>query len=212
VERSELAAERAATAERLRLARQLHDAVGHAVTLVTLQAEAATRLLPGDPQRAAALLAGSSAAGRQTMVELQQLLGVLRGTPDAAPPTRAGLPEIVRRFSTAGLAVSFQATTDQLLPEHLEEVTAAVLAEGLANVVRHAQAGRVDVRLQVGEATTMLDIIDDGRGPAGPILGFGLSSATERVAAAGGRLDFGPAPAGGTRLRAILPTPPPEAR
>lgn len=204
-ERARADAERAAAAERLRIARELHDAVGHAVTLIGLRSEAATRLLRSDPTRAQSLLGDVGSAVRDAMHELHQLVGVLRDT--APPPRQDPLDQVVAQFGGAGLEVVLdQDPLASGIGEGTDQLVADIVAEGLANVVRHAQAHKAVVRLRSDRGRLMVEVCDDGRGPLpGATMGFGLIGAAERVQEAGGQLEFNAGPAGGGLLTAVVP-------
>jgi len=204
-----LAAERAAAGERLRIARTVHDAVGHGVTLITLQVQAADRLLATDPRRARLLLADAAGHGRAAMVELQRLLGVLSPSAEASEAAVGDLPEIAGRFDRAGLSTTFTADGVGIpLPPGLSGAAAAILTEALSNVARHAAARQAQVRLSAAGDAVVLDVLDDGRGLEGAAFGHGLRGAADRATALGGHLQVGPGPAGGTLLRAVLPRHP----
>lgn len=212
-----MAAERAAAEERLRVAREVHDAVGHSVTLFTLQIEAAERVLRVDPTRARDLLGGATAHGRQAMADLHQLLGVLRET----RPLTAGhaelngssgseapedLFDVVRRFNAAGLPTALETNRiDLALPVDVARAMTAITTEALSNVARHADAHRARVKLQNGEGELLLEVADDGRGPQGAVFGFGLTGAAERAKKLGGQLEMVAGPDGGTLVRVRLP-------
>lgn len=207
VTRLRLQAEQATAAERLRLARELHDAVGHSVTLAGLRAEAAARLVQQDPERARTLLSDIGRHTRGAMTELHQLVGMLRDA--AEPPARPGhdLAGLLQRFAGPDLHVELVgAEVADGLPSGLQEVVGAVVGEGLANVVRHADARRATVRLACHDGELVVEVADDGRGPAPQSRpGFGLAGARERAEAVGGRLHFGPGSDGGGLLRVRLP-------
>lgn len=205
--RLRLRAEQATAVERLRLARELHDAVGHNVTLAGLRAEAAARLVQQDPERARTLLSDIGRHTRGAMAELHQLVGMLRDA--AEPPARPGhdLAGLLQRFAGPDLQVELiGAQMVDELPAGIQEVVGAVVGEGLANVVRHADARQVTVRLGRSDRHVVVEVADDGRGPApGSRPGFGLAGARERAEAVGGHLELGVGAAGGGLLRLRLP-------
>lgn len=208
LQEAHLAAERSAAVERLRIARTVHDAVGHGVSLITLQVQAAERLLDADPPRARRLLAEAADHGRQAMAELHRLLDMLSSVREPSEGEPVALGEIARRFDRAGLPTAFTADGVTLpLPPELAGGAAAILTEALSNVARHAQARRAKVALSTVGDDLVLEVLDDGCGLRGAAYGWGLSGAAERAAALGGRLHVGPGPAGGTLLRATLPRP-----
>lgn len=209
-ERLALQAEQAASAERRRIARELHDAVGHGVTLTALRAEAAARLVEIEPGRSRELLAEVAEAGRSCLEELHLLLAVLREDADPAcarTSGTSGIEGVVRRFSGPGMDVRLQILgPPRALGDSLDVTVAAIVAEGLSNIARHARESRGRVRLDFQETSLVVEVSDDGPGPAQESsAGFGLRGTGERVAAVGGQLAFGPDPGGGGLLRAVLP-------
>jgi signal transduction histidine kinase len=200
-------AEQLLLAERFRLARELHDSVGHGVTLMALQAAAAASLVRRDPDRARELLGQVEHASQDTVEELHQMLGVLRD-PDQVPAlSDRYLETLCRRFSVPGLQVDLEIDDEARdLPENLVDVIPAVVAEGLANVCRHADAGRATVRVHNLAQGLVVEVADDGRGPeANNHFGMGLTGAAERVRAVGGTLNFQPGPIRGSVLVAAFP-------
>lgn len=198
-------------AERLRIAREIHDSLGHGLTLTALRAEAAACLVEREPRRSRELLAEVAKASRSALEELHLLLQVLRQDTAAAEkpsPAMTG-PEVeavVQRFSGPGMHVDTETSgPSRALGDVLEVTVAAIVAEGLSNIARHADATRATVRLSFQETTLVVEVADDGRGPCETTTaGFGLLGAAERVAAAGGELAFGPGPQGGGLLREKL--------
>lgn len=202
-----LAVDQAAATERLRIAREMHDAIGHGVTVATLAAEAASKLGRRDPDRADEFLEIVVRTGKQTMQELHQLLGLLCSEPDnrAARPAET-LDEVVRRYANAGLEASLKVGNDcPALPAHVERAITAIVAEGLANTVRHSGAHRAVVELDWEDGLLHVTVTDDGRGPGSAEFSFGLTGAAERARSLGGRLHLEASPTGGSRLEAAIP-------
>jgi signal transduction histidine kinase len=228
----ELEARRRAVAERLRIARELHDVLAHQISLINVQAGAALHRRD-DPERAYAALEAIKAASKETLRELRGVLGVLRqvdaddtggggaqggGGPVAPPvPSLARVGELLDGTAAAGLPVrrAGDLAADPAGPGQaaLEALPAPVglagyriVQEALTNAVRHsgAEAVTVEVRLLPGEVVVRVD--DDGAGPAaaGPD-GNGLRGMRERAASVGGELTAGPGPEGGFRVWARLP-------
>lgn len=205
-----LAVEQAATGERLRIAREMHDVVGHGVTVATLGAQAASKLMRRDPERAEDFLGVAVRTGKQTMEELHYLLGMLRSGSDAVaarPPE--GLDEVVRRFARPDFETSLKVGDG--CPAGLSlpaaDVVAAIVAEGLSNAIRHAAARQAIVQLTFESNALHVTVTDDGRGPGSAKFGFGLTGAAERARSVGGDLRLVASPAGGSRLEAVLPCP-----
>ncbi len=207
-ERLSVRAEHAASAERLRIAGELHDAIGHGLTLTALRAQAAACLFEGEPRRSRELLAEVARAGQSALEELHLFLRVLSDDSEQVETTaRPDVEQVVRRFSEPGMDIDLKISgCSRDLEDALESTVAAIVAEGLSNIARHAQAARGTVRLSFQEANLVVEVADYGPGPAETTsAGFGLRGVRERVAAAGGQLAFGPGPQGGALLKAILP-------
>ncbi|WP_344656616.1 sensor histidine kinase [Catenulispora subtropica] len=216
---AEVLADRAAAAERARIARDMHDVVGHAVALMVVQAEAGPLFVRSDPERAETAFDAISAAGRDAMTQLRALLGVLqRDDADRRDPvpTLAGLDDLVRRVRAAGLPVALEATgTPSALSPGAEAAAYRVVQEALTNTLKHARASRADVLLAWSPEALEITVADDGRGPAhggagnshGGHGGHGLNGLRERLAPVGGRLSWSSPPdAGGFALTAYIPS------
>ena len=206
----------AVAAERRAVARDLHDTVAHAVTLMVLQATG-TRLVARDrPETAVAALASIEQTGRQAMGDLRAMLGVLR-TADAdesAPPgpTLADLAALVRRARDSGLEVSLRDHADRrALPRIVSATAYRAVQEALTNAARHAPGAPVRVELST-TGSRLRVTVDNGPGRAAatdvPGAGLGLLGLRERVTALGGHLRAGPRPDGGYTLGADLPGTP----
>lgn len=204
-----LLAEQRVTAERTRIARDLHDVVAHSVSVIVIQAAAARRNLTADPDAASAALASIESTGRQTMGELRAILGVLRTEPgDAELAPQPSLSRI-DGLATGDLPLAVSIDGDVAnLPDSVSVTGYRLVQEALTNVRRHA--GPVDsvaVHLSVDPDRLVIEISDNGRG-AGVVPakdGFGIIGMRERVAALGGTIDAGPRPGGGWRVRSVLP-------
>lgn len=211
-------AEQAAARERARIAREMHDILSHAVSLMIVQAEAGPVAVRTAPERAEAAFDAISETGRDAMVQLRRMLGLLRedeGAPDAPrepQPALNGLPSLVERVRAGGPAVSYEVTGQARPPGLAVEATLyRIVQEALTNVVRHADAASVRVRLEHGPDALTLTVTDDGRGPGGGS-GLGLTGIRERAAAHGGTARTGPGPDGrGFRVGVTIPHPRPEA-
>lgn len=205
--------ERALTAvaeERNRIARELHDVVGHSVSVMTVQASAVRRLMRPDQEKERAALETVEAAGREALAEMRRMVGVLRSgdsPPDLAPPpTLDQLDRLVDNFRRAGLDVSFETTGEVApLPAGLDLTAYRLVQEALTNTLRHAGAHRAVVHIGYGDGRLAICVRDDGAGPDGSPPGTGLLGMRERVAVYGGTLTTGAADGGGFELRAELP-------
>ncbi|MEW2177329.1 histidine kinase [Streptomyces sp. NPDC005406] len=210
-------AEQAAARERARIAREMHDILSHAVSLMIVQAEAGPVAVRRAPERAEAAFDAISETGRDAMVQLRRMLGVLRedaGSPDAPrepQPALDGLPGLLERVRLGGPAVSYEITGKPRPPGLAVEATIyRIVQEALTNVVRHADAASVRVHLEHGTDMLTLTVTDDGRGPGGGS-GLGLTGIRERAAAHGGTACTGPGPdGGGFRVGVTIPHPRPE--
>jgi signal transduction histidine kinase len=205
--------ERALTAvaeERNRIARELHDVVGHSVSVMTVQASAVRRLMRPDQEKERAALETVEAAGREALSEMRRMVGVLRSGDAPAdlapPPTLDQLDRLVDNFRRAGLDVSSETTgTPTPLPPGLDLTAYRLVQEALTNTLRHAHATRAEVRVGYGDDCLVISVRDDGEGPNGSPPGTGLLGMRERVAVYGGTLATGAAEGGGFELRADLP-------
>ncbi|MFE0632049.1 sensor histidine kinase [Streptomyces sp. NPDC058864] len=213
--------EQAAAAERARIAREMHDILSHAVSLMVVQAEAGPVAVRTAPERAEAAFEAISGTGRDAMAQLRRMLGVLRQ--DAAVqepasrkplPALADLPLLVEQVASGGLAVEYVTVgLPGPLPPATEATVYRIVQESLTNVVRHASAESATVRVELGARTVEVTVTDDGRGAAAGTggrtagaTGHGLIGLHERAAAHGGTAETGPGPDGtGFRVRVRFP-------
>jgi signal transduction histidine kinase len=196
--------------ERERIARELHDIVGHCVTVMVVQAGAAENLLERDPRRASEPLQAIQDTGREAVAELRRMLGLLRGehaTPALTPqPGTAELDELVAQMGAAGLPVRLDVQgAPRPLPPGIELAGYRIVQEALTNALKHAGAASATVSLRYGAQALEIEVVDDGHGGSVNGRGHGLIGMRERAALYGGELDAGPAPHGGFRVRARLP-------
>ena len=206
--------------ERLRIARELHDTLGHHLSLISVQAATALHLVDKRPEQARLALAAIKDASRDALDGLRAVLAMLRGEPPApqAPnPGLADLPQLIDRTGLTGLIVNVSVEGQpRAVPREVDLAAIRILQETLTNVVRHAQATRAQVRVVHGPGHLLLEVDDDGRRPdtRPPVThGSGLAGMRERVAALAGQFEAGPRPARGFRVRARLPSgPPPRDR
>jgi signal transduction histidine kinase len=214
--REELA-RRAVVEERLRLARELHDVVAHAMSVIAVQSGVGAHIATTQPKEARRSLAAIEATSRAALEELRRLLGVLRqeNEPkgDLAPvPGLANLDGLLAEAAKAGLAVRLQVNgTRPPLPAGVDLSAYRIVQEALTNVVKHAGSARAQVVVGYGDQEVRVEIIDDGRGAVTSVSdgrvgsGHGLIGMRERVQAFGGDLQTGPRPGGGFRVAARLP-------
>ncbi|XEC27812.1 sensor histidine kinase [Streptomyces fradiae] len=208
-------AERAAARERARIAREMHDILSHAVSLMIVQAEAGPVAVRAAPERAEAAFDAISATGRDAMVQLRRMLGVLRedaggpAAPRAPQPDLADLPVLLERVRSGGLSVGYATEGGvRALPAATGASVYRIVQEALTNVVKHARARTAEVRLAHADGVVRVTVTDDGRGPQGGPGGHGLVGIRERAAAHGGTAETGPGPDGrGFEVRVLLPVP-----
>jgi two-component system sensor histidine kinase DesK len=200
--REELA-RNAVAEERLRFARDLHDLLGHSLSLIALKSELAGRLAEADPARARAEMADVEAAARRALAEVRDAVSGYRQVSCAQ-----ALAEARSALSGAGIAVRLPARVPAL-PGPVDAALGWVVREATTNVLRHSGARSVTVTLTEDGGEAVLTVTDDGRGPADEIApGSGLTGLAERVGALGGVLTGGAGRDGGYELRAVLPLAP----
>ncbi|MFE7042384.1 sensor histidine kinase [Streptomyces atratus] len=212
-------AEQAAARERARIAREMHDILSHAVSLMIVQAEAGPVAVRTAPERAEAAFDAISETGRDAMVQLRRMLGVLRenesvpGAPRKPQPVVDELPGLVERVRGSGLEISYEVTGPaRPLGLAVEATVHRIVQEALTNVVKHAAADTVFVQLDYGTGALTITVTDDGCGFAGGV-GMGLIGIGERAAAHGGTADTGAGPGGrGFRVRVTIPWTQPQTQ
>jgi signal transduction histidine kinase len=208
-------AELAASSERARIAREMHDIVAHNIAVMIALSDGAAYTAADNPEQAASLMAQVSATGRAALTETRRLLGVLRQAPGAghAPqPTLADIDELVASVRAAGLPTRLTVTGQPFaLPPSAQLALYRMIQEALTNTLKHA-AGvtSAEVRLSYRPGEVGLEVTDDGR-PAGlPEGGHGVAGMRERAAVFGGEVTAGPRAGGGWRVHTVLhvdPTP-----
>ncbi len=219
-------AERAVTEERLRIARELHDVVTHSVGMIAVKAGVANHVLRTHPEEAHDALRVIETVSRSALVEMRQLLGVLRSAdaPDRGPaPDLDRVWELAERARMAGVEVELDVRlhsggdgresghgrpAGQRLPEGVELSVYRIVQEALTNVVKHAAPARCRVSVVADAREVRIEVIDDGPARrATPVtgIGHGLIGMRERVMTFGGVFEAGPLPSGGFRVSATLP-------
>jgi signal transduction histidine kinase len=197
--------------ERTRIARELHDVVGHSVSVMTVQASGVRRLLRPDQEREREALLVVEQTGREALAEMRRLVGVLR-RPEEAPalapqPSLEYLHKLVDQVRESGLMVELTVEGKaEKLPASVDLAAYRLVQEGLTNTLKHAHARKAEVSVRYGEGEVELVVSDDGRGQGdGDGGGHGLVGIRERIAVCGGELRAGPRPGGGYEIRARLP-------
>ncbi len=204
-------ASRLVDAERLRIARDVHDSLGHAVAVVTLHAAVATEALDdGDPAAARRAVETIRAVSRDVLGDLRDTVGLLRGEPAGSECRTRGLadvPDLVAATAAAGVVVRLAVDGDpRPWPAAVEATAHRVVQEALTNVLRHAHATAVTVTVTHGADSLTVTVEDDGRGSGDAEgTGHGLAGMRERVALLGGRLLAADRPGGGFTVSALLP-------
>jgi signal transduction histidine kinase len=207
----DVAAREAVVEERARIARELHDAVAHSVSMMVIQAGAERRVLgPGDGSTRE-VLQTIEQIGRGALTEMRRLVGMLRtdSSDGLAPqPTLADLPTLMTQVREAGLPVDFQIDGERReLPVGIELSAYRIVQEALTNALKHAGRAHAAVSVRYRPDSLELEITDDGAGiPADvPGGGHGLAGIRERVTLYGGKFDASARPAGGFAVRVLLP-------
>jgi signal transduction histidine kinase len=224
----------AAAAERVRIARELHDVIAHNLTVIVAQADGGAYAFDAAPERSRQALALIGATGRQALSEMSSLLGILRTGPEEPPlapaPAAAEIAQLVVQAREAGMRVSHTVEGDvRPLPGGLSQAAYRIAQEALTNIRKHAgpQAAAA-VTVHYGPDELLVSVADDGHGDAGPpaslprygdqavrprgragTAGHGLPGMRERAALYGGTVQAGPRPSGGFEVTARLPLPPP---
>jgi signal transduction histidine kinase len=197
------------------MARDLHDVIGHNISLINVQAGVGLDLMDTQPEATRAALGAIKTASKEALDELRAMLAALRNSAEDAPraPTRglARLDELVELTRAAGIAVVVQTIGERrALPAALDLAAYRIVQESLTNVARHAGPATATVRLAYRTDGLDIDVSDDGKAAMGnggrlPGTGSGIGGMRERAVALGGRLTAGPRDGGGFTVSAHLP-------
>ena len=190
--------------ERVRIARELHDVVGHTVNLMLVQSGATRLVMDSDPAKAKELLKSVEESARQALGELDQLLGLLRDDTEIRQPGLLELPALAARLADAGLAVTLDVTAETLPPQ-VDVVAYRIVQESLTNAMKHGAATEATVRIS-GSPELVIEVTNNGRGVADYSPGRGLRGMAERVALFNGTLEHSGS-ADGFRVTARLQLP-----
>ena len=203
-------ARRAVSEERLRIAQELHDVIGHSLGVIALQAGVGAHVIDTDPAEAKASLVAVSETSRSALTEVRRILGALRTDGDSyrPPPGIDALKDLAEELTAAGLPVEVRVEgVPSHVPSALGLTAYRLVQEALTNVVRHAGPATAMVTVRYEDDAVTLEVLDDGRLPVRgtPGTGHGQLGMRERVAVWGGTLTAGPRPEGGYRVAARLP-------
>ncbi|WP_329388765.1 histidine kinase [Streptomyces sp. NBC_01351] len=218
------ATHQAVTAERLRIARELHDMVAHNIGIIAIQAGMGSRVMDTQPAETRRALEAIEATSRETLAGLRRMLGALRrGDQESAPldpvPGLAALGKLVSNTAAAGVSVEVRWRGERReLPSDIDLAAFRIIQESVTNVVRHSGTRECAVTVEHRADELAVDIVDLGRGAAAPSAssnqgaGFGIAGMRERVTLLHGEFSAGPRPDGGFRVAARLPVPAEAAR
>ncbi|MEU4835161.1 sensor histidine kinase [Streptosporangium sp. NPDC023615] len=201
-------AEKAVADERLRIVRELHDVIAHSMSVITVRAGVAAKVMDRHPEEGREALRAIEEIGRGSLVEMRRFLGVLRspgGAPESTPlPGLADLPSLAHRAAEAGVRVDL--SVSGTVPDSMELSVYRIVQEAITNVVRHAAPAHCRAGVSVADGTVSISVVDDGPGrrilPAetaetGQAGGHGLVGMRERTMMYGGAFEAGPLPGRG---------------
>jgi signal transduction histidine kinase len=207
----DLAAREAVVEERARIARELHDAIAHNVSMMVVQAGAERRVLGEERSSTREVLETVEQIGRGALTEMRRLVGMLRSSgeePLAPQPGLADLERLVGQVREAGLPVDLQIEgARRELPVGLDLSAYRIVQEALTNALKHAGQARATVSVRYRDDSLELEVVDDGAGATTRVAsgGHGLVGMRERVALYGGRFEAGRRASGGFTVRVLLP-------
>jgi signal transduction histidine kinase len=207
----------AVTAERLRIARELHDMVAHSIGVIAIQAGTGSRVIGTQPAEARNALSAIEATSREALAGLRQTLGAPRGAgpvpgPHPMPldpaPGLASIGQLTATAMGAGVRVDVQWRGQQHpLPADIDQSAFRIIQEAVTNVIRHADTGHCQVIIDQQDDEVTVEVVDDGRGGGADGTGYGITGMRERARLLHGQLTAGPRPEGGFRVTARLPLP-----
>lgn len=185
--------------ERLRISRDVHDILGHSLSVIALKAQVARRLMHTDPDAAAEAIGDVESVARESLAEVRAMVTGYRQR--SLADELQGARDVL---DAAGIAL--EVTRDSAVPAApVDSLLAWTVREGVTNVLRHSRAHRCEISLESGNGGFTVAIVDDGVGGVASAGGTGLHGLRERVGAAGGRVEAGPGDGGGFRLQAYVP-------
>ncbi|MET7327527.1 sensor histidine kinase [Nonomuraea sp. NPDC005650] len=211
---AETRAEKAVVDERLRIARELHDVVAHAMSMITVKAGVAAKVLDKHPEEGRAALRAIEEIGRGSLVEMRQFLGTLRapgsGAESTPLPGLTDLPSLAHRAAEAGVRVDL--SVSGAVPDSMGLSVYRIVQEAITNTVRHAAPAHCRVGVSVVDGMLKISVVDDGPGRRvlpGKGGGHGLAGMRERALMYGGTFEAGPLPGGGFGVHASWEVPGP---
>jgi signal transduction histidine kinase len=211
---AEQARELAISEERNRVAREIHDSLGHYLVVVNVQLEAAGKLLDRDPEKAREAVTRAKTAASETLSEVRRSVRALKPSAMEKRTGLGALAALAREFNDTGIAVSFEVAgkARDLSPE-AELLLYRALEEGLTNALKYSGGNRVEAKLAYEPSGVRLTVADNGHGPSGNYeelggTGFGIPGLEERASALGGSVSAADADGGGFVLEVVLPTTP----
>jgi signal transduction histidine kinase len=216
---AELVAAQTAMAERLRIARELHDMVAHSIGIIAIQAGSGRRVFNARPGEARDALAAIEATSRETLSGLRRMVKGLRNAdleaglrqaPLDPAPGLAGIERLAAMTLDAGVKVDVDwHGSREPLPADIDASAFRIIQEAVTNVVRHAGPGQCRVSIERQHGQLAIEVTDSGRGGSPAGTGYGITGMRERAALLGGDFSAGPRPGGGFRVAARLPVPAP---
>ncbi|MBT2472404.1 sensor histidine kinase [Streptomyces sp. ISL-66] len=207
------ATQQAITAERLRIARELHDMVAHSIGIIAIQAGVGSRVMDTQPAETRKALDAIEATSRETLAGLRRMLGALRRSGEGPAPLEplpglAALGQLVGTSAAAGVRVDVRWRGERRdLPPDVDLAAFRIVQEAVTNVVRHSGTRDCSVTVDYRHDELAVDILDSGRGGGVAGSGYGIVGMRERVGLLHGEFSAGPRPDGGFRVAALLPTP-----
>ena len=215
------AAAQAGMAERLRIARELHDMVAHSIGIIAIQAGSGRRVFDARPDEARDALATIEATSRETLSGLRRMVtGLRRADPEPGPgqapldpaPGLAGIERLAAMTLDAGVQVDVDwHGSREPLPADIDLSAFRIIQEAVTNVVRHAGTSQCQVCIGQQDGQLSIEVTDSGRGGSAAGTGYGITGMRERATLLGGDFSAGPRPGGGFRVTARLPLPAPAS-
>jgi signal transduction histidine kinase len=214
----------AVTAERLRIARELHDMIAHSIGVIAIQAGAGSQVIDTQPAEARNALIAIEATSRQALAGLRRTLAApgaaslagagadLARSPLDPAPGLAGIAHLAETAMRTGVRVDVRWHGDRRpLPAGIDQSAYRIIQEAVTNVIRHGRTGHCQVTIDQHHDEVAIEVTDDGRGGTPGGAGYGIAGMRERAGLLGGQLSAGPRPEGGFKVTALLPLPAPAA-